>query len=823
MLITVGSSKECMICVDDETVSRRHCIFEINDQEIWIEDLGSSNGTYVNQVKVRRQCVRPEDKVFLGDFYFDLSLIRNLSQREELTLDSEQITKTYSQMLDVEISHIYLDIDDLTLGSAPDCYLDNTRIRTHINIGVSRKNQQKIAQRHVRVYTNCGKMIVEDLRTKHGTKVYYADSNTWEPLQLSEVQADDIIKISDRYFQFSSRLKNHDASEGQRIDVKGVFFETIHTDTQKPFHLIHDVNFSALSGEVIAIMGPSGSGKTTLLNCIAGINIPTQGEVLLNGRSIFESEALNPQFGRLIGHAPQFDAFHASLTVKECLMYTAELRAPANLSAEERAQCVQRAIRDVGLQGYENVLLGSSDQKSLSGGQRKRVNIAMELVAGCEVLLLDEPTSGLSSSDSAEIIRLLRLLAKRDGKTVILTLHQPAYESFIQIDYLLLLEEGGYTSYFGPTAIDSFNFFGVDELNVDRLLEVISEKKDKNRKSEFVERFERSGYYKALIERAIDSEDSEMNLSFPVMPSRLRQLWILLRRQALLKKRDWGFFSLLFLFPSVITAAFTLVMGSELKEEILDHYRVEHGMLVILTIMICFFGSLGSVLEIVSEKTVWRREKRANISSFAYLSSKIILYGLVSIVFPLLSLKVCFEVSSWGNFKLLSHEVWSYTLPLIITFLAASSAGLFMSSWVATMKSMSYTLAINAAVFYSIVQIVFAVFAPIHVTFEEDSKTDVLQYASAVTTARWSMSHLLTSYDLCRDLEAESPLFSERAIEKALHLHICKMNYMNSGIYPVDTTSKRTSSLFIWRSYAGNIILTLFAWLGSFLLIRRIT
>ena len=830
--VKVGREIDCDVQADHETVSQYHCQFTYQNGSWLLEDLGSTNGTYVNGQEITRGLVNPTDQIELGEYLLNWALIEAFSRSQDnqvykKNIHSEQTQIVYLEELGVEALQVNVSTDDITLGSAADCYVENDLTqRTHIHITSSDTTdpEKLIAMRHARVFFNCGKILIEDLRTKSGTKLYNEDKKLFESINTCELNQSDIIKIGDKYLRFTSSIDFPLPSDGQRIDVKNVSLEVIHNESKKPFKIVNGVSFSAMSGEIIAIMGPSGSGKTTLLNCIAGISVPTDGKVLLNGQSIYKQNELDAKFGRLIGHAPQFDAFHSSLTVFECLEYTARLRAPADLSRTEIKERVLQVIKDVDLEGYENILLGSSDLKSLSGGQRKRVNIAMELVAGCEVLLLDEPTSGLSSSDTSDIIRLLNLLAKRDGKTIILTIHQPAYETFIQMDYLLLLEEGGHTAYFGPTAIDSFNFFNIDELNADRILEKLPEKKDfevKIRKGVFAQQFMNSAEYSA-VQRRLQSLPDDMALDFPKVPSVLLQFWILTSRLYKLKSRDLGFFSLLLLFPALVTSAFTLVMGSELSDQMLDHYRVEHGMLVILTIMICFFGSLGSVLEIVSEKTVWRREKRANTSTFAYLMSKVLVYTLVSVIFPLLSLAVCVGISQLSDYSILSSHLWTYSNPLISTFLAATAAGLLMSSLVARTKAASYTLAINAAVFYSIIQIVFAVFAPLHVTYNETPKATVLKYASATTTARWSMSSLLSSNDICESLEEKPTPNVKPNYEKLFHFETCKRNYLNSGISPASTKRERVSTYSLYLSYLGNALLTFIAWFLSFFMIKRI-
>ena len=250
-----------------------------------------------------------------------------------------------------------------------------------------------------------------------------------EMIRYHVLKKDDRIRIGNTEFSFIRPESMVGDDPGQRIDVVNLSYSVRNNSNVGPpmVTLLHDINLTVLPGEVVGIMGPSGSGKTTLLNLIAGYRSPKVGEgsVRLNGVPIHSNGTLDTQMGRLIGHAPQFDVLHAQLTVEETLAYTARLRGPTHWSDSDIQNAIDQALRDVQLEDKRHIKVGSPEEKTLSGGQRKRVNIAMELVTGCKVLLLDEPTSGLSSHDSAELMQTLRNLADK-GCAVILTIHQPA-------------------------------------------------------------------------------------------------------------------------------------------------------------------------------------------------------------------------------------------------------------------------------------------------------------------------------------------------------------------------------------------------------------
>eukprot|EP00854_Cymbomonas_tetramitiformis_P007982 gene7982-9489_t len=210
--------------------------------------------------------------------------------------------------------------------------------------------------------------------------------------------------------------------------------------------ILHGVTGKFLSGRITAIMGPSGAGKTTFLATIldkATYGIP-QGQILLNGyeRSL---KALKS----VIGFVPQEDVMHRDLTVDENLWISANYRLPASLTRQEKLVYVERAVRVLGLDDIRHSCIGDEETRGISGGQRKRVNVGIELVIDPILLFCDEPTSGLDSTASKLVVRALRTVAST-GVTVAVVLHQPSFEIFQMFDDILLLGKGGRTVYMGP-------------------------------------------------------------------------------------------------------------------------------------------------------------------------------------------------------------------------------------------------------------------------------------------------------------------------------------------------------------------------------------
>ena len=227
-------------------------------------------------------------------------------------------------------------------------------------------------------------------------------------------------------------------------------------DKSKMKVLLDHVSFKAMPGDMIALMGPSGAGKTTLLMTLNGYLPPTSGQVRINGEDLY---AIYDALRGSIGYVPQDDIVHPELTVFEAVKYSARFRLPPDYSDAEINQRVEQTLKDLGLDALKNLEIGKPEKKVLSGGQRKRVNIALELVTDPVILFLDEPTSGLAADDTTALITLLSELTKKTGKTIIMTIHQPAKDEFEKFNMTFIMGYGGIPTYFGPTGEPSYRFF----------------------------------------------------------------------------------------------------------------------------------------------------------------------------------------------------------------------------------------------------------------------------------------------------------------------------------------------------------------------------
>src|SRR6059036_760451 len=219
---------------------------------------------------------------------------------------------------------------------------------------------------------------------------------------------------------------------------------------------LEGISFSVTRGELVCVMGASGSGKSTLMRVLAGQLQPTSGDVLLNGQSLYQNlDALK----HYVSYMPQQDAFDEHLTIGENLLFAAAIRAP-HLSRRDRSRRLDAKLVELGLGERRDAVVGSPESKLLSGGERKRLNLGLDMIGMSDVYLFDEPTSGLSSKDSEHVIEIVRSMAH--NKIVIVTIHQPSSKIFQMFQKVILLDKGGRLVFFGAPS-DMLRYFAEAE------------------------------------------------------------------------------------------------------------------------------------------------------------------------------------------------------------------------------------------------------------------------------------------------------------------------------------------------------------------------
>ena len=385
--------------------------------------------------------------------------------------------------------------------------------------------------------------------------------------------------------------------------------------------LLDRVGFALEENSLLAVVGPSGAGKSTLLRALTGFRPADEGTVTYADRDLY---ADYDELRQRIGLVPQDDILHPQLTVRRALAYAARLRFPSDTTDAERDRRIEQVIGELGLDGQ-------ADQRidSLSGGQRKRTSVALELLTRPSLLFLDEPTSGLDPGLDKSVMHTLRGLAD-DGRTVVVVTHNVA--NLDVCDRLLLLAPGGTTAYFGPPR-EALAYFGVtDFADLFLLLE-------RRSGADWAERFRRSPLGERYIGTPPPSRPAgraptpTTTTPPPRQQSAPAQFAVLCRRYLAVIAADRQYAIFMVVLPLLLAAlshALPVDTGLSLAEQMRGVPGAPQSLLMVFVVGAALMGSAASIRELVKEREIYRRERAIGLSRHAYLLSKVVVLGLVT-------------------------------------------------------------------------------------------------------------------------------------------------------------------------------------------------
>ena len=521
---------------------------------------------------------------------------------------------------------------------------------------------------------------------------------------------------------------------------------------------MHNLSFNLHSGELVAIMGGSGTGKTTLLSLLNGSLMPQEGTITINGHDIQEQEAKN-----LIGFVPQDDLLIEELTVYQNLYYTARL-CFASLTEEETDRRVMKTLKDLGLDAAKDLKVGSAINKYISGGQRKRLNIALELIREPAVLFLDEPTSGLSSADTEKVVNLLKEQTYK-GKLVVVNIHQPSSDVYKLFDRLWLLDKGGYPVFDG-NPIDAITYFKeaacyadaetsacptCGNVNPEIVLNIIDDKeisnsgdmsdKRKMTPQEWHERYlERRPQMDAPKKCDVPPSDQKK-------PDRLKQFIIFLQRNLKTKITNVQYLCIALLeapLLAVICGMLTRYAPPEGYSVMDNKNLVSYFFMAV--IVATFIGMSGSAEEIIKDRALLKREKFLQLSYGSYIWSKIVFMGVVSLLQTFLFILT-------GNAIMGLHGMFG-TWWLI----------LFATAWLANLTGLLLSQCLNSivAIYISIPLLLIPqiLLCGLVVSFSDltpNSKTGNVPLIGDLIPSRWSYEALAVT--VFTDNDYERPYF----------------------------------------------------------------
>jgi ABC-type multidrug transport system ATPase subunit/pSer/pThr/pTyr-binding forkhead associated (FHA) protein len=772
------------VTVHHPNVSGRHATFQL--QPLAVIDNNSTSGTYVDRQRVpsgQPQPLTPHSFVALGPVTIPGSLVQQLAQSLGVAAASPAgapatgaaqqfapaapATGAAQQFAPVPVAsalHSPAPAQSGAAPAAPEVARSRPKHKTvlgQLQLGGATAGGQKtigrtpdndiqinnpqVSSRHAVLHSAGGQLFLEDRGSANGT---YVRGQRIPPGQRVPVQNGEKVFIGPMplVLQVAGQevaVVVEDAAhwEGRPLyEIEAWDLVSQVPDRDNPSELktlLDHVSFKALPGDFIALMGPSGAGKTTLLLTLNGYLPPTAGQVRINGEDLY---AIYDALRGSIGYVPQDDIVHPELTVSEAVRYSAKFRLPPDFSDEEIARRVDTTLAQLGLENVAHLQIGKPEKKILSGGQRKRVNIAMELVTDPVIMFLDEPTSGLAADDTAALVNLLHDLAKQTGKTIITTIHQPAKDEFEKFNLALVLGAGGITMFYGG-AQDGYRFFGSwlerqgKPNSVDNPRDMFDMLNQRERPIFDAMRAQNpaASRYTARAQAAREWSAEFFNPQNPIfqkmyggkrsvgagttqqgVPGRAPssgQFGLLFSRYFKVKVRDVSGTAIMLLQAPIIGVLLAGVFGGqkdaipywclgamqELAQksgntggsasDILKNMAVtpdNAASMFFLVVSAVWFGTSNAAREIVSEVAVYKRERMVNLQLFNYVFSKFLLLSLVCVIqCTLLLAIVFFSLGYNGGIQAFGIELGT----LIFTAMNSVAVGLLLSTVVASAEA----------------------------------------------------------------------------------------------------------------------------------------
>lgn len=482
---------------------------------------------------------------------------------------------------------------------------------------------------------------------------------------------------------------------------------------------VDGTSFTLHRGEMVCVMGASGCGKSTLMRALAGQFPPSQGDVLFNGRSLYSN---HDNLRRYVTYIPQHDAFDEHLTIEENLDFAAALRTP-HLNRRERGRRIDGKLAELGLNERRNYVVGAADKKTLSGGERKRLNIGLDMISSADVYLFDEPTSGLSSKDSEHVIEIIRGMSH--NKIVLVTIHQPTSKIFQMFNKAALLDRGGKLVFFGTpqemlkyfAQAEHQQHFGTDlgaceacgttrpEFIFDVLETPLRDLSgdiifEENNRGQLVPArryspdYWRDKYEAYRLMKDVQSPTPPREIQPSISSAAAR------RREPLRWREEWRQFRVLFkraffskmrnaanlLLTLLAAPALALLIGFVLRHSEAEHYDFASAYhipvyLFLALVVAMFLGLTNSVDDITRDKPVLQRERNLNVRLSYYIFAKALTLGAFAVI-------QCVLFTLVGNLLLEVRGVfWILFSAMFFTTMSGVAIGLVISSLVNEAKT----------------------------------------------------------------------------------------------------------------------------------------
>ncbi|QQS27582.1 MAG: FHA domain-containing protein [Sphingobacteriales bacterium] len=638
--ITIGRQGfGAVIDLPGSYISRKQAeIILSEDNRLLIRDLGSTGGTFVNGERIDEVILKNGDEIVFSTANDGYKLVIELLTPEtgiepvSATGNITGTTKkpalpkgmTVSGRDTSDIAKLLENKAEITIGRASDadiCLPQLTITRKHAVI---------------KKYQN-GKITITDLESKNGTFVN-GKRITYE----TDLTPNDDIFIGNYKFRLTKPAE--DIRKQNAIVADALTRKVNRGNTV----ILHDVKFRIPSQEFVAVMGPSGCGKSTLLRALNGDAPATTGKVTIHGLDLYNNY---DYLKRMIGYVPQDDIVHHELSVEQSLFYAAKLRLSGDVSAEDIRQKITEVLTNLNINDPE---IRNRRVGELSGGQRKRVSIAVELLTDPSILFLDEPTSPLDPETIEDFLLCVKSLTQK-GTTVLMVTHKP--DDLYYVDKVIFLSKGGYLTYYGSKE----NY--LDYFEAKNVIEVYA--KNGTQEQGMIWAGKLRGMYplSGEVHRPNNDVDKVRDESF------FKQLFWLTVRYFNIRTND-RLNTTILLAQALVIAGLVALIFKEL----------ELSVLFLMSISAIWFGTNNAAKEIVGELPVYRRERMFNLKIMPYIFSKVFVLSCFSILQVLAFVAIVYVAV--GNNALHLNHYWGYVGVMFYLTFSATLLGLLVSALV---------------------------------------------------------------------------------------------------------------------------------------------
>lgn len=630
---TIGRDDAAEIRITDPIVSRRHAVVE-STSDGWVLTDHSRNGVFLDGQRVRRLVIAAPIEVRLGEPNSGAVLSLMLHGQRDSGGSKPPTHGHRSGVHEIRSACV-------RIGRLPDndIALDDLLVSRH----------------HAELHRCAGGWRLVDLASPNGTHV------NGQRIMQATITEGDLIGIGHAVLELvGDRLVTYVDTGDVEIEVRDLVV-TI-ADGRR---LLDEVGFTLNSRGLLAVVGPSGAGKSTLLSALTGSRPANSGSVRYGGRDLY---ANYDELRQRIGLVPQDDILHPQLTVRRALSYAAQLRFPFETPAADRERRIDEVLAELKLTEQAGQRIAT-----LSGGQRKRTSVALELLTRPSLLFLDEPTSGLDPGMDKSVMQTLRALAD-GGRTVVVVTHSVA--NLDLCDRLLVLAPGGQLAYYGPPA-DALDYFSqADYADLFQLL-------DRERHANWTDRFHRSELYRQHFDAGLRRRRARLTTGPAIGPRQqppFTQFAILCRRYLAVIAADRPYVAFLAVLPLVLSLLARTVPGSA-------GFSASRGgdqtppLLLILIMGGSLMGSAAAVRELVKERAIFDRERTVGLSPTAYLASKIaVLSAIAGVQATLFTAVSMAGLPGPDSAVLLSCGRAEIVLAVIAASLVAMAVGLVISA-----------------------------------------------------------------------------------------------------------------------------------------------